>query len=68
MTRITKDNSKASNPTGLPVITHEDAAEYLADILPQLAAIAQKSGLTDLGEKVAEASSFAARVKGNKGR
>ncbi|VAV90445.1 hypothetical protein MNBD_ALPHA06-625 [hydrothermal vent metagenome] len=66
MTKISKDNSKAPNPSGLPIITHHDAAEYLADILPQLAAIAKKSGLTDLGEKVTEASSFAVKAKGTK--
>ncbi len=48
----------------LPVITAKDAAEYLADILPQLALIAERSGLGDVGAIVAKASSAAA----NKGK
>jgi hypothetical protein len=48
---------------GYPVLTANDAAEYLADILPQLALIAKTSGLSEIGEMVTEVSGAAEKER-----
>ncbi|PHR56764.1 MAG: hypothetical protein COA47_12605 [Robiginitomaculum sp.] len=52
-----------TDPVEMPLISAHDAADYLSEILPQLAEIALNSGLAELGELMVLASSFAINAK-----
>jgi len=49
--------------SSMPVLSSTDAAEYLAEILPQLANIANKSGLSEIGNIMELATGFAQKAK-----
>ncbi|MBL4595546.1 MAG: hypothetical protein JKX99_03095 [Robiginitomaculum sp.] len=60
-----RQNTETEDATNqsFPMLTRQDAADYLADILPQLAVIATRSGLVELGEMVRSASRLANNAK-----
>lgn len=61
----TKENTDLSveDLPAMPILSPEDAADYLADILPQLALIANNSGLAEIADMVSLAARLARQTK-----
>ncbi len=64
-TRTESDEAGSDISSSMPIVTSRDAAEYLAEILPQLAIMANKSGLPEIGNMMELATSFAQKAKTN---